>query len=238
MKLSLSVSELKKYVAAQLGTFFPDKYQFDGADVDAALEIALQRMEYCFKFINQPYYNVDGDANFNHLHTDQYSAFLYFLSNSLWKQSQNKPLCDKLFMLNRTLNAIFVSYKCKLPDIFVFDHAVGTVIGNAEYSDFLVILQNVTINTGDHTGVWLPPKLGKGVFLGAGCKIIGSGNKIGDLSTIGVNSVIYDKDIPNNSIVFTDMEGKLNIRQNKKKSYTQMYFNVDLEKEINKSFIT
>ena len=51
--------------------------------------------------------------------------------------------------LIRYISGMFVSYKCNLPDIFIFYHAVGSVIGNAEYSDFLVIFQNVTINTGD-----------------------------------------------------------------------------------------
>ena len=42
---------------------------------------------------------------------------------------------------------MWCSYKNNLPDIFVFMHHVGTVLGNANYSDYLVALHNVTVNT-------------------------------------------------------------------------------------------
>ncbi len=52
-----------------------------------------------------------------------------------------------------------MTYKCKLPKIFVFYHAVGSVIGNADYSDYLVVFQNVTINTAlDQNGETAPLK--------------------------------------------------------------------------------
>ena len=230
MNLSLSKPELKQYISKQLDNLFPDKYKFDGNDVDAAIETAIQRTEYCFKCINLPYYNKDNQTYFYHLHTDQYCSFLYFLSNSLWKQSENKPLCDKLLALNKILNSIFISYKCDLPNIFLLTHAIGSIVGNAIYSDYLVIFQNVTINTGDYSGIWLPPTLGKGVFLAAGSSIIGSSNKIGNYSSIGVNSSVVNIDIPDNSIVFTDSNGKLNIKENKKQCYAQKYFNIDITK--------
>ncbi|HOW58285.1 MAG TPA: transferase [Candidatus Omnitrophota bacterium] len=229
MNLSMPFSELKPYIAKQLDHFFPDSYRFDGADVDSALDAAIQRAEYCFKHVDMRYYNDERGACFYHLHSDQYTSFLYFLSNSLWLKSQNKPLCDKLLFLNKTLNSMFISYHCKLPDIFVFSHAIGSVIGNAVYSDFLVVFQNVTINTGDDTGVWQPPKLGKGVFLGADVKIIGSGT-IGHFSSIGVGSCIYKFDVPDHSVVFTDTNGKLNIKKHEKPCRAQAYFNVDIQK--------
>ncbi|MFA7653860.1 MAG: serine acetyltransferase [Candidatus Magasanikbacteria bacterium] len=228
MNLSLSHSELKQYISGQLDNFFPDKYKFVGADIDRAFDTALQRTEYCFKHISLRYYNEQNNTCFYHLHADQYCSFLYFLANSLWLESQNKPLCDKLLLLNKTLNSIFISYKCKMPDIFLFSHAIGTIIGNAIYSNFLVVFQNVTVNTGDDDGTWKPPTIGKGVFLAAGSSIIGSG-KIGDYSSIGINSVVFKADIPENSIVFTDSTGKLNIKDNQGACFTQKYFNVDIK---------
>ena len=71
MNLSLSKPELKQYISKQLDNLFPDKYKFDGNDVDAAIETAIQRTEYCFKCINLPYYNKDNQTYFYHLHTDQ-----------------------------------------------------------------------------------------------------------------------------------------------------------------------
>jgi serine O-acetyltransferase len=231
MNLSISSSELKQYVSKQLDNLFPDSYKFEGIDVDNAFDSALQRVEHCFEFIKLPYYNNKEGVCFNHNHSDQYCTFLYFLSNCLWLKSQNKPLCDKLLLLNKTLNSIFISYKCRLPERFVFCHPIGSVIGNAEYSDFLVIYQNVTINTGypiEVSGDSPSPRLGKGVFLAANSKIIGS-NRIGNYSSIGVNSCIFKIDIPDNSIVFTDSRGKLNIKENKNVCMAQTFFNVDIK---------
>jgi serine O-acetyltransferase len=234
MNLSMPQAELKQYISRQLNNFFPDKYQFDGSDVDSAFDSALQRTEHCFKYISLPSYNDGDNVCFYHLHSDQYCSFLYFLANCLWIKSQNKPLCDKLFFLNKTLNSIFLSYKCKLPDIFVLWHPIGSVIGNAEYSDYLVIFQNVTVNTGypiDVLGKNPPPKLGKGIFLGAGAKIVGSG-RIGNFSSIGINSYVFKTDIPDNSIVFMGSDGKLNVKENKNACQAQTFFNVDITQKL------
>lgn len=225
MNISLSKKELKQYISKQLDIFFPDNYKFDGKDVDIALDNALERAEYCFKHISIPGYIQGEKVCFDHLHSDQYSSFLYFLSNSLWRQSKNKVLCDKLILLNKSLNSIFISYKCNMPDIFYLAHPVGTVLGNAEYSDFLVVLQNVTVNTSHgETG---RTKIGKGVFLSAGVSIIGD-THIGDCCSIGANTLLYNAELPYNSVAFTDSSGCLKIKNNKKECYAQNAFNVKL----------
>ena len=162
MITSLSINELKEYISHQLDCYFPDKYHFEGEDIDSAINLALDRLDYCFSHILlNGYRNEKNEATFNHLHSDQYSQFLYFLSNSLWKLSNNKPICDKLIFLNKVLNGMFYSYKCKLPNLFLFAHPVGTIIGNASYSDGLVIFQNVTINTDTDDKGNPAPSLGK-----------------------------------------------------------------------------
>lgn len=54
MQLSLSREELKLYVKAQLKKQFPDKYKMKGKDIDSAFELALERLENCFKYISYP----------------------------------------------------------------------------------------------------------------------------------------------------------------------------------------
>lgn len=76
---------------------------------------------------------------------------------------------------------------------FCLKHPVGSVIGNAIYSDGLTISQNVTINTN------LNLKIGKGVFLAAGSAIIG-GKEIGNRVSIGVNTVVHNKRIDSRNI--------------------------------------
>lgn len=224
MKLSLTKNELKQYIAVQLTHFFPDSYAFKGNDVDAALQLALDRTEYCFRNISVAQYQTEnGDANFYHLHSDQYSQFLYYLSNSLWNISQNKTLCDKLIYLNKILSGMFFSYKGKLPDIFVFVHPVGSIIGNASYSDYLVILQNVTVNTSWEEDGSPAPKLGRGLFLGAGAKIIGN-KPIGDRVSLGADSVVNQQEIPDDSVVIRQPDGHIVVRPCQKDTCNAQYY--------------
>ena len=225
MILSLNKNELKSYIGAQLEHFFPDKYRFEGADIDAAIDLGLERLEYCFREITFPAYSDDsGQTFFSHLHADQYAQFLYFFSNSLWKMSQNKPACDKIMYLNRTLNNFFFSYKGHLPDIFFLGHPIGTVIGNAVYSDYLVLLQNVTINTSSDEDGNPAPVLGKGLFMGAGSKIIGN-KPVGDRVFISVDTVVYNQKIDDDKVVLTDAKGNIVVKDRTKDvCFAQKYF--------------
>ena len=221
MEISIQREELKEYVRRQLAVFLPDSYDFVGGDVDAAFALALERTEYCFEKITLRGYTVEGEggmrqAKFSHLHSDQYSQFLYYLSNSLWRISENTILCSKIINLNKILNGMFFSFKGGLPDIFLLGHPVGTIIGNAQYSDYLVILQNVTINTGTESGNGEDLKLGKGLFLGAGAKITGN-SPIGDRVSIGVDAVVNQQVIPDDSVVLK-----------KEQCMAQSYFNVPI----------
>lgn len=229
MQISLSKQELKEYVACQIWNFFPDKIEMRGEEIDRAFDRALERCEYCFSFINNSAYSDNnGKTFFSHLHSDQYATFLYFFSNSLWKISENKMICDKIIYLNKTLNGLFFSYKGKLPDIFFLTHPVGTVLGNADYSDFLVVSQNVTVNTGEGKNGALCPKLGKGLYLAAGAKIIGN-EAVGDRVSIGVDAVIYNQQVENDKVVERCSDGNILVRDRRKqRCKAQQYFNVDI----------
>lgn len=225
MIMTLTTTELRLFLGRQLESFFPDgltERYYGGKDVDWALNRALERLEHCFKYINRSAYSDErGQTFFSHLHSDQYSQFLYFFMNSLWKKSENKIICDKCIILNKCLNNMFVSYKCELPDIFLLGHPIGTILGNAKYSDYLVVFQNVTVNTGEKADE-LVPKLGKGLFLASGAQIIGE-ETIGDRVNIGVNAVVYKRSIGNDKTVIRDANGKVEIVDSKK-CKAQEYF--------------
>ena len=107
MQLSVSVDELKSYVGRQLDHFFPDQYKMEGPDVDRAFNLGLERLEFCFKHITFPAYNDGKQTYFSYMHSDQYAQFLYYFSNSLWKDAQNRAICDKLIGLNKIINGMF-----------------------------------------------------------------------------------------------------------------------------------
>lgn len=186
------------------------------------MDLTLDRVQYCFSHIKLSSYNNNGCIFFNHLHSDQYSQFLYYLSNSIYKLDYDTRISDKLICLNKALHGIWFSYKGNLPDIFLLSHPVGTVLGNAKYSDYLFVQQNVTVNTGSLPNEF--PILGKGLYLSAGAKIIGDG-RIGDCVSVSVDTVVYKKDIPDNTLVYRDENGKIITKSHQCLSYE--YFIVD-----------
>lgn len=199
---SLQKEHLTKYVVNQMRIFFPDElYQDAESALNSVMDETLDRLYVCLDSICvRGFHDENNNAFFNHLHADHYATFLYFLSNTLWDRKQEKMLCDKLMYLNRALHQVFISYKCRLPEHFHLAHPIGTVLGNADYNDFLVIAQGVTVNTGLNGGS--SPKLGKGLFLSAGSSIIGNGElSIGDYVSIGVNCLIYKQSVPDNMVV-------------------------------------
>lgn len=218
--------ELLSYVARQANYFFPDNTSFEGSDVKAGFALGLDRLENCLKTITLPgYHNADGETTFSHMHADQYAQLLYYFGNSLWKLSGNNAVCSKLLAMNRVLHSIFISYKCDMPDHFVLGHPIGTILGKADYHDFLVVFQGVTVNTDQDAEGNPAPHLGKGLFLAAHSKIIGN-QTIGDRVSIGVDAMVYGSDIPDDSVV-VNRNGAIEVHPRKKEHcMAQNYFNI------------
>lgn len=224
MILSLSRDELFNYVTKQADTYFPDNRTAEGDR--RAFDLALERLEYCFMQIKTKGYQDKGQASFYHLHMDQYSQFLYYYANSIWKLDGNKNFADKLILLNRALCGMWCSYKNNLPNIFLFMHAVGSVIGNAFYSDYLVVLQNVTVNTMCDNNGNLSLYIGKGTFLSAGASVIGNSN-IGDWCTLGVGSVLRNRPLASGQLAYHDENGALRIKAYDNKKIISSYFYIE-----------
>lgn len=200
MNTSLNKVELAAYVSAQLGHFFPDGNLHEKA-LSVILPNTLKRLDYCFSHINRKYYQeVDANAQtvtcFNHLNSDHYASFLYLLSNEAWL-SNEIPLAEKLFYLNKSLNGLDCFYSVELPRIFMFVHPVGTVLGNANYQDYLVVYQNVTVGSttdGEY------PSFGRGCILYSKSSVIGN-CKLGEDVVIGANSSLINYDVGNHQSV-------------------------------------
>lgn len=219
---------VKNYVSNQCDSFFPDGHSFRKENIDYPFDIAIQRMECCFKEITLPSFsNEEGQTFFSYLHTDQYAMFLYFLMNSIWTETENKSVCDKLMCLNRMLHGFFISYKCKMPKVFLWGHPVGSVFGNAQYGEYFFANQNVTVNTYTYEDGGIGPVIGKGVFIGAGAKIIG-GEPIGNRVSIGVNAVVYNTKIEDDMVVYASCGG-VKIKKRKKVCFSQQYFRTNLD---------
>ena len=77
-------------------------------------------------------------------------------------------------------------------------HAVGTVLGRAQYSDYLVVYQGVTV--GGNLNMEYPT-IGTGVGLFSNSSIIGS-SVIGDRSAVSAGSLVVDCAVPDEHVCF------------------------------------
>ena len=50
--------------------------------------------------------------------------------------AQYSKTCDKIYYLNRLLNSVDLFYKVTLPDIFMLDHPLGSVIGRGTFGNY------------------------------------------------------------------------------------------------------
>jgi serine O-acetyltransferase len=195
MRSTLSHADLHAYCKSLLAHHFPD-----GADCTSltlpAVDHALQRIEFCFSRISRKYYSLDGAATFDHLNGDHMVSFLYFLANGIWKQSGDQAVPTKLFYLNKVMHGLDLFYSVSMPDIFMVVHPLGTVLGNAKYSDYFVVYQNCTVGA---VGV-VYPSFEPGVVMYSRSSVLGD-CRIGNDVVLAANAFIVDTSITGNSIV-------------------------------------
>lgn len=218
MKLSLPYQEFSRYVQHQAETFYPDKNKLSRKEFKLAFDFALERVEFCFSHIKSELYCQNGEGYLNHLHSDQYAMFLWFLSNSIWHLLKNDVNANKIFCLNKALNGISCNFTTEMPPIFLWLHTVGTVLGKATYSDYFVACQGCTV--GAQKGEY--PILGKCVGLLPYSAVIGN-SRVFDEVTVGIRSVVYEQDVLFRKIVYTDKSGSLQIREHKN-SWAKTFF--------------
>lgn len=193
--MSISNSEfISLYVSYQVNNIFFT----DDETSRAELKIIQSNIEPTLQRLNPILASVKSFSDsFDHLHSLQYSTFLYILANQIFLQEGSSEICNKLFFLNKTLNSIDLHYQVAMPEIFLIAHGIGSVIGNAKFGNNFVFFQNITVGrVGD-----LSPKIGSEVIMYPGSVITGN-SIIGDNVVVSANTVIHNYDIPSNSIVF------------------------------------
>lgn len=185
---------LADYVAAQLDAFFPDRRGGTRAGIARDIDEALHRLNVCINAVR--WWKED---EFDYLHSSQHCIFVYYLSNTIWKNRQDKALCTKLFGLNKALHGFDCFYDNPLPDRFFIGHSVGIVLARTTFDDYLVLYQGCTV--GKNHGA--APVLGRGVVLYPHSAIIGNCN-IGPGTIVGQGSSVIDADTPGDCYVFSN----------------------------------
>ncbi len=194
MKLSLwGEAELAAYVSRQLHHLFPDGHTAHAhALVQRHLKAALGRLQHCINAIK-----VWPQDQFDHLHSSQYTTFLYFLAHTVWQAEADRDVCNKLFGLNKALNGIDLFYEVDLPPVFFIGHSVGIVLAKATYGNRLVLYQGCTV--GKNHGV--APVLGDDVVLYPQSTVIGRCH-IGAGSVLAQGVRVVNQNTPGQSLVF------------------------------------
>ena len=137
---SLTVNQLIAMLIKQVQTFFSDEESFELNDFHSSVNVGLKRLEHCFSAINDKYFFNGKKVVFDHLHGDQYAAWLYLISNQLYLDKAPVSWCKKIFLLNKVLHGCDIFYEIELPNIFRLVHPVGTVLGRGVYKDYFMIL--------------------------------------------------------------------------------------------------
>ncbi len=179
----------------QLRNFFPVSEE-ESLLMTQIMDRVLQRVEKCFDGTSNKYYHRDGEVYFNPFHSGQYCIYLYWLSRTMY-ESANSFLADKIYYLNKIMNGCDMFYEVELPEMFMLDHPVGSVLGRAQYGEGFTFGQSCTV--GNNHGIY--PVIGRNVKMCANASIIGNSH-VGDNVTIGAYACVKDQDIPANSIVF------------------------------------
>ena len=192
--VGFSSAELVDYVTRQLGHFFPDGKVGGRDEIAASVDDALDRLRPCVR-LNR----VWPKNRFSYLHSNQYATFLYFLANTIWRKTQNGDVCNKLYCLNKALNALELFYSIDMPDIFCICHSPGIVLAQASYANYLVLYQNSTVGRVEANE---RPEFGEGVVMFPNTAIIGN-CKIGPRTYLAQGNSIIDGETPGNCVVFS-----------------------------------
>lgn len=137
----------------------------------------------------------------------------FLLYPGLWSILVHRHLSHPLFEIKipfiprlisqimRFLTGIEIHPGAKIGKGFFIDHGMGIVIGEtAEIGKNCVMFHNVTLGgTGKHSGK-RHPTIGDNVFIGTGSVLLGP-IKIGNNVKIGADTIIVNKNIPNNCTV-------------------------------------
>ena len=190
------------YTVRQAEHFFPDGKKMDRQRLADNMTETLARLETCINRV-RPW----PENEFDHLHSSQYCTYLYYLSNTIWKNTGDYDIAARLFMLNKLLNSIDLFFEIEMPKVFYIGHSIGIVLSKATYGEFLVLYQHTTV--GRNHGVY--PVIGDGVVLYPNSSIIGRCN-IGDGTLVSLGTQVLNHDTPGNCIVFESAPGELGFK--------------------------
>ncbi|MGN0639061.1 MAG: hypothetical protein ACI4J0_11875 [Huintestinicola sp.] len=98
------------------------------------------------------------------------------------------------------MNGVEWYWNIELPEHFIVEHPIGSVLGKAKFGDYFCIYQGVTVGANFKNSDCIWPEIGDNVTMYANSSVIGN-CRIGNNVIIGANSFVFDQDVPDNCIV-------------------------------------
>ena len=133
----------------------------------------------------------------------QWMIFLYRLAHQIFINGNgNTPKeADQIYYLNKIMHSNDWFYAIELPEHFLCEHPLGSVLGRAEYGDHLFVYQGTTIGGNRAKDKLTYPVLGDNVILYANSTVLGD-THIGNNVVVSAGTYIINENIPDNCIVF------------------------------------
>ena len=159
-----------------------------GLEARADLVATFERDPACHK-------SIDGFLHFKGYHAIQTHRF----AHALWNAGRR----DFALYLQSRSSQVFqvdINPAARIGKGIMLDHATGFVVGEtATIGDNVSILQGVTLGGTGKADEDRHPKIGNGVLIGAGAKILGN-IRVGDCARVGAGSVVV-KNVPAHTTV-------------------------------------
>ncbi len=200
------------YVKKQVMNLLPeDNINLDL--IDLHMTYSMERTDECISsFIGY------RDRGFNYLNSWQYATFLYFLANSIFTNSGDDDVPERLFLLNKMISGIDLWYKIEMPNYFSLTHTLGTVFSKAKYGNYSIFYQGCTVGKNNDNY----PTLSDGLVMFPGSVIAGNCS-IGENTVVGPGVKIIDQNTPANCFVFQGSANELIIKESNE-YYAERYF--------------
>ena len=193
-------NKVENLVLHQLHSFWQD---VDESVIHNSIPFAMQRIEKGFVGLPNKRFYDGANICFSPYFSLQWMIFLYRLSRVIYLNGEgNTPKeADQVYYLNKILHANDWYYGIDLPDHFLCEHPLGSVLGKAEYGDYLFVYQGTTVGGNRTNGRLFYPKLGENVTLFANASVLGD-SKIGSNVIVSAGTYIINEIMPDNCIVF------------------------------------
>lgn len=211
--------EILLHLDRQLTNFWKGLY--DIKKINSIMDRALQRVKNNFFYIAADrYWNEEKKLIFSVTDTSLWSVFLYIVSNELYHAGCIEE-ASVVYYLNKMMHSVEWFYAVDLPEIFMVEHPIGSVLGRAKYGNKLLVYQGVTVGGSKRNGDICYPVIGENVTLFANSTVLGD-SIIGDDVIVSSGTYIINEKIPNNCIVFGKSPNLTIVKKNKEaiKEYT------------------